>query len=199
MRNDITKVVRECETCHRNKSEHVPSPGLLKPIPVPENAWETISMDFIEGLPISKGRDTILVVVDILTKYCNLITLTHPFSAQKVAQEVLNHVVKLHGVPQAIISDRDPIFISNFWQELFSSMGTTIKLSTAYHPQTDGQTERVNQCIEMYLRCMSGHKPAEWSNWIPLAEWWYNNSFHSSAGMTPYQALYNQIPPSINF
>lgn len=151
-------------------------------------------MDFIEGLPKSKGKDTILVVVDKLTKYCHLITLTHHFSAQKVAQEVLNQVVKLHGVPQDIMLDREPIFVSNFWQELFAAMGTTLKLSSAYHPQTDGQTERVNQCIKMYLRCMTGHKPAEWSNWIPLAEWWYNSSFHSS-GMTPYQALYNQILP----
>lgn len=78
-------------------------------------------------------------------------------------------------------------------------MGTSIKLSTTYHPQTDGQTERVNQCIDMYLRCMTGQKPSDWANYIPMAEWWYNTTFHTSAGMTPYQALYSQLPPSISY
>lgn len=103
MKNDITKVVKECEIFQRNKSENVPSPGLLQSMPVPENVWETISVDFIEGLPKSKGNDTILVVVDRLTKYYHLITITHSFAAQKVEHEILNKVVKLHGVPQAII------------------------------------------------------------------------------------------------
>lgn len=154
-------------------------------------------MDFVEGLPRSKGKDTILVIIDRLTKYCHLISLTHPYSALKVAQEVLNQVVKLHGVPSSIITDRGTIFMSSFWQELFKVMGTKSKMSSAYHPQTDGHTERLNQCIEMYLRCMTGQKPSEWANWLAMAEWWYNTSFHSSAGMTPYQALYNQLPPSI--
>lgn len=121
IRREITTFVKECDVCQRNKSEHVPSPGLLQPISIPEKAWEVISMDFIEGLPKSVGKDSILVVVDKLTKYCHLIPLTHPFSAHKVAQEVLNQVVKLHGMPVAIISDRDPIFITSFWQELLRS------------------------------------------------------------------------------
>lgn len=108
-------------------------------------------------------------------------------------------MVKLHGVSSAIISDRDPIFVSNFWQELFITMGIEVRLSTAYHPHTDGETERVNQCIEMYLRCMTGEKLSEWCNWIPMAEWWYNTIFHTSAGMTPYQALYCQPPPFISY
>lgn len=199
VKKDVTEYVKACDTCNRNKPEHVSSPGLLQPIAVPGNAWEVISMDFVEGLPKSKGKDVILVIVDKLTKYCHLIPLTHPYTAAKVAQEVLHQVVKLHGAPSAIISDRDPIFVSKFWQELFNVMGTKIKLSTAYHPQTDGQTERVNQCIEMYLRCMTGQKPGEWANWIPMAEWWYNTTYHSSAGMTPYQALYCSPPPSITY
>lgn len=102
-------------------------------------------MDFIEGLPKSFGKDTILVVVDKLTKYCHLVALSHPYTAPTVAQSVLDNVVKLHGVPNAIIFDRDPVFVSKCWGELFQAMGTKIKLSTAYHPQTDGQTERMNQ------------------------------------------------------
>lgn len=140
-------------------------------------------MDFVEGLPKSRGKDSILVVVDRLTKYCHIITLTHPFSAQGVAQEFLNQVVKLHGVPQSIITDRDLIFISSFWLELFKVLGVKSKLSTFYHPQTDGQTERVNRCIEMYLRCMTGQKPNEWANWIPMAKWWYNTTFHTSENL----------------
>lgn len=195
LKADMKKFVKECETCQQNKSEHVLKPGLLQLIPLPNHAWEGVSMDFVEGLPRSRGKDVILVVVDKLTKYCHLITLTHPFSAAKVAQEFLNQVVKLYGVPVDIITDRDPIFISSFWQELFKVLGTKIKMSTAYHPQTDGQTERINQCIEMYLRCMTGQKPADWAEWIPMAEWWYNTLFPSLAGMTPYQALYGQTPP----
>lgn len=139
------------------------------------------------------------MVVDRLTKYCHLIALTHPYSAHEVAQEFLNQIVKLHGVPLAIITDRDPLFINSFWQELFKMLGTKLNLSSPYHPQTDGQTERVNQCIEMYLRYMTSDKPKEWANWIALAEWWYNTTFHTSTGMTPYQALYNQIPPTLSY
>lgn len=156
-------------------------------------------MDFVEGLPKSKGKDTILVVVDRLTKYCHLIPLTHPYTAIKVAQEVLDNVIKMHGMPQAIISYRDPFFVSQFWKELFTNLGTQVRLSTAYHPQTDGQTERVNQCIEMFLRCMTGHKPSSWAAWLSLDEWWYNTTHHSAINMSPFQALYSTQPPSINY
>lgn len=108
-------------------------------------------------------------------------------------------MIKLHGSPSAIISDRDTIFVSQFWKELMKVMGTQTKVSTAYHPQTDGQTERVNQCLEMYLRCMAGLKPTQWSHWLPLAELWYNSCHHSAAGMSPFKALYNQDPPSLNY
>lgn len=101
-------------------------------------------MDFIEGLPKSNGKDIILVVIDKLTKYAHFIALSHPYSALTVAKKFLDFVVKLHGPSTAIISDRDTIFMSQFWKELHKVMGTTIKLSSAYHPQTDGQTERVN-------------------------------------------------------
>lgn len=182
-----------------NKVDHIHPLGLLQPIAIPDGACEAISLDFVEGLPRSHGKDTILVVVDRFTKYCHLIALSHPYTASKVAQEVLDNVVKLHDVPQIIISDRDTLFISSLWKELFTLMGTKIKLSTAYHPQTDDQTERVNQCIEMLLRCIAGHKPATWATWLSLAEWWYNTSHHSALNMSPYQALYFSPPPYVNF
>lgn len=156
-------------------------------------------MDFIEGLPKSNGKDIILVVIDKLTKYAHFIALSHPYSALTVAQKFLDFVVKLHGPSTAIILDRDAIFMSQFWKELHKVMGTTIKLSSAYHPQTDGQTERVNQCLKMYLRCICGNKPSQWSQWLPLAELWYNTSHHSALGMPPFKALYGQDPPSMNY
>lgn len=91
------------------------------------------------------------------------------------------------------------MFVSSFWREIFNAMGTKLRLSSAYHPQTNGQTERVNQCIEMYLRCMTGQKPTDWVNWLHLAEWWYNTNYHSALEVSPYEALYSTPPPSINY
>ena len=110
-------------------------------------------MDFIEGLPTSNSYNVILVVVDRFTKFAHFIPLKHPFSAAQIARVILDNIVKLHGLPSAIVTGRDKIFISAFWKELFKLYNITLQLSTAYHPQTDGQTECVNQCLEMYLRC----------------------------------------------
>ncbi|KAF7126621.1 hypothetical protein RHSIM_Rhsim11G0093400 [Rhododendron simsii] len=111
------------------------------------------------------------------------------------AQAFLDNVFKLHGMPRSIVSDRDTIFTSSFWQELFRLQGTSLNLSTSYHPQSDGQTEVVNRCLENYLRCLTGDRPKVWVHWLPLAEWWYNTTFHISTGITPYEALYGQSPP----
>lgn len=122
------------------------------------------------GLPSSKGYNCILVVVDKFSKYAHFIPLAHPFTALQVAKQSLDHIYKLHGMPTALISDRDKIFTSHLWQELFRLSHTELQLSTAYHPQTDGQTERVNQCLEAYLRCTVNACPASWKDWLPLAE-----------------------------
>jgi hypothetical protein len=139
-------------------------------------AWQSISMDFVEGLLPSRGKNCILVVVDRFSKYSHFIPLSHPFTAMTVAKSFLASVYRLHGMPTSIISDRDRVFTSQFWQELFRLTGVTLKMSSAYHPQTDGQTERVNQCLETFLRCFVSATPSKWAGWIYLAEFWYNTS-----------------------
>jgi hypothetical protein len=138
MRKDIEAFVQKCSICQQAKSEHCKLPGLLKPLPIPPEAWHTISLDFNEGLPNSYHYDTILVVIDKLTKYGHFIPLKHPFSAMSVARLFLDNVYRLHGLPQVIISDRDKVFMSMFWRQLFKMADTTLNLSSSYHPQTDG-------------------------------------------------------------
>ena len=147
-------------------------------------------MDFIEGLPSSSGCTVILVVVDRFTKYAHFLPLKHPFTAAQVAQLFLDNVVKLHSTPKSIVSDRDKIFTSIFWKELFKRCDTQLALTTAYHPQSDGQSERVNQCLEMYLRCAVHSSPTKWKQLLPLAEFWYNSSHHTALGCSHFKALY---------
>ncbi|CAH9119366.1 unnamed protein product [Cuscuta europaea] len=144
MKKDIRNFIRCCIICQRNKLILEAPAGLLQPLPIPEAIWVNIFMDFIEGLPESMGKDIILVVVDRLSKYAHFLLLDHPYEASTVAKEYFEHVFKLHGLPKTIISDKDKIFLSKFWQETFKLQQVDLRLSTAYHPQTDGQMEIVN-------------------------------------------------------
>jgi hypothetical protein len=135
-----------------------------------QQAWTIISMDFIEGLPKSHNYDTILVVIDKFSKYGHFVPMKHPYTALTVAKLFMDNVYKLHGLPQVIISDRDKVFTSELWKELFRLADTTVNLSSAYHPQTDGQTERLNHCLETYLRCMVHACPTKWFQWLSQAE-----------------------------
>lgn len=165
LKQDVEDFVKECSVCQQAKHELIHPAGLLQPLPVPAGVWQDLTMDFIEGLPKSEGFDTILVLVDRFSKYAHLIALTHPFSASKEAKVFLDCVVRLHGFPKSIVSDRDRIFTSTFWKELFRLSHTTLLHSSAYHPQTNGQSERVNQCLEMYLRCAVNNFPKKWHSW----------------------------------
>jgi hypothetical protein len=197
MKQDIRNFVTECEMCQCNKGETVKFLGTLQPLPIPPSIWKDFSMDYITGLPKSGNKSLIMVVVDHLSKYSHFCALQHPFTASTVAQLFMDQVFKLHGMPHSIISDHDPTFKRNFWQELFKLLGTQLHISIAYHPQTDGQTEFVNKCLETYLRCFSSEKQHQWAQWLPLTEWWYNTSYHTTTRMTPFEAVYGKKPPSV--
>lgn len=172
MKTFVKEQVQSCLVCQQEKPERVNYLGLLSPLPVPNKAWDTVTMDFITGLPQSCQHDCILVVIDKFTKYGHFMALKHPYSAQKVAEIFLDNVYKLHGMPVLIVSDRDPIFTSAFWQTLVNATGATLNMSSAYHPATDGQTEHVNQQVEGYLRCFISAHPTKWKKWLSLCEFW---------------------------
>lgn len=176
MKSMVQEFVRSCLICQRAKPERNHPAGLLQPLPIPSVPWEVATMDFIEGLPPSRQFDCLLVVVDKLTKYAHFIPLKHPYTASKVADVFVDNIYKLHSMPLALVSDRDPVFTSQFWQSVFRATGTQLKMSTSNHPETDGQTERVNQSIECYLRCFTSAHPQHWSKWIALCEFWYNTN-----------------------
>jgi hypothetical protein len=186
MKKDVETWVSQCPICQRSKHEHCHYPGLLDPLPVPDMAWTHISMDFVEGLPKSQGKDVIMVIVDRFTKYAHFVPLSHPYFVETVAQAFIDHVVKLHGPPLFIVSDRDRIFTSAMWKSIFKSLKVQLRFSSSYHPQSDGQTERVNQCLATYLRCMTFAEPKKWLSWLSLAEFWYNTCFHTSLQLTPF-------------
>lgn len=194
MKKQTLAWVQSCQICQQAKPSRVKYPGLLQPLPVPPMSWHTITMDFISGLPTSGRFDCILVVVDKFTKYAHFLPLRHPITAEDVATTFVNNVYKLHGMPDIIVSDRDPLFTSKFWRKVWSLIGTDLNMSTANHPQSDGQTERVNQCLEIFLRCFVHATPKKWSEWLALAEYWYNTTVHSATGFSPCHVLYGYKP-----
>jgi hypothetical protein len=197
MRHTISQYVKQCSVCQQAKHTTTLPLGLLSPLPIPKQVWEDIAMDFITGLPNSAGYTVILVVIDRLIKFAHLFALKKDFDSKKVAEIMMQHIVKLYGMPKSIVSDRDKVFTSKFWQHLFKMQGTTLAMSSAYHPQSDGQSEALNKCLEMYLRCLTFTNPHIWCKMLHLAQYWYNTSFHTSAAMTPFKALYGKDPPAL--
>lgn len=197
LKQSVHSFVSQCSIYKQAKYDRFAYPGLLAPLPIPIGAWQTVSLDFIEGLPKSSRFDSILVVVDKFSKYAHFVPLSHPYTAFQIALVYMTHIYKLRGLPKALISDRDKIFTSQVWKELFKLLKVDLLMSSAYHPQTDDQTERVNQCLETYLRCFVHSCPKKWSSWLSLAEFLYNTSYHSSLGQTPFKVLYGHDPVQI--
>nr|XP_017224824.1 PREDICTED: uncharacterized protein LOC108201049 [Daucus carota subsp. sativus] len=193
MKREIAEWVNKCYTCQRVKAEHQRPSGLLQPLEIPEWKWEHIAMDFIVGLPRTRANhDAIWVIVDRLTKSAHFLPINERFSLDKLVHMYLKEIVVRHGVPVSIVSDRDPRFNSRFWKSFQECLGTRLNMSTAYHPQTDGQSERTIQTIEDMLRVCAIDFKGNWDEHLPLVEFSYNNSYHASIGMPPYEALYGR-------
>ena len=198
MGRDVQSYVLSCPTCQQNKYANTKPKGLLQPLPVSQRRWSDISMDLITHLPPIKstGNDAIFVVVDRLSKMVRFIPCNHKITAVQLAKLFVQEIFKLHGLPQVIVSDRDPKFTSDFWRALFQQLGTKLAMSSGYHPQTDGQTERTNRTLEEMLRhyCGSPDKQTLWEDLLPLAEFAYNNTKQTSTGQTPFFLNYGQDP-----
>ncbi|GJP79406.1 hypothetical protein CLOP_g9640, partial [Closterium sp. NIES-67] len=193
--DDVQKFVTSCDTCQRMKSSKQKKAGLLQPLPVPEQPWLVVSVDFITGLPpTTSGHDAILVVIDKFSKMGHFIP-THTIARiEETAQLFVRYIISQHGIPTTLISDRDPKFTSKFWKELMSLLGTKLAMSSAYHPQTDGQTERLNQIVEQLLRAACKDEISKWDLHLPVLEFAYNNATHAATELTPFFLCYGRHP-----
>src|SRR5437667_1473928 len=193
MHDFVRRYVRSCPTCARGKSWHAKKQGVLRPLPVPMRRWRDISIDFVVDLPSSNGYTNVMVVVDRLTKMRHMIPLKS-LDVIEVAEAFIRNVFKLHGLPDTIISDRGGQFIATFWKTLCTRLGIEARLSTAFHPETDGQTENANAIMEQYLRMYCSYLQDDWEKWLSLAEFTANNTTNESTGVTPFYATYGQNP-----
>jgi hypothetical protein len=193
MKIEIACYVAKCDTCRRVKAIHMKTAGPLQSLPILTWKWEDISMDFIVGLPrIVKGFDSIGVIVDRLTKIAHFLPVKTSYPVLTYVQVYIVRILSLHGIPKTIVSNLGPQFVSKFWEELHKSLGTKLLHSSAYHPQTSGQAERVNQILEDMLRACVLEFPQKWDECLPLAEFSYNNSYQESIKVAPFEALYGQ-------
>jgi hypothetical protein len=189
LRHFVKRFVTTCDICQRNKTVRHKPYGLLQPLPIPETPWSSISMDFIVQLPSSNGHTAILVVVDRMTKMAHFIPTRDDIDAAETVSLLMSRVFSLHGLPDDIVSDRGATFTAQFTREFMLALKIKQNLSTAFHPQTDGQTERTNATLEQYLRCFINYQQDDWSSLLPMAEFSYNNTVHASTNQTPFFAL----------
>ncbi len=195
MREDILQIVRECDSCQRNKSRTSKPPGLLQPLQVPKGPWESVSMDFITHLPkMATGHDAILVIVDRLTKMARFVPTDTEVDAAGTARLFLQEVFRVFGMPHELITDRDPRFTGKFFAELCKLLGVKQCLSTAYHPQSDGQTERMNRILEDMLRHYVNPRGTDWGEFIPAVEFAVNSAWQESVRSTPFFLNYGRHP-----
>ena len=184
--------MKNCDTCQRSKAvRHAPY-GLLQPKEVPDQPWRAIAMDFITDLPESDGYDMIHIVIDRLTKMSYFISCKKDLDARQFTSLFMQHIVRLHGIPRDIITDRGSLFTSGLWKQITERLGIERRLSTAFHPQTDGQTERTNAILEQYLRAYVNYQQDNWNELLPLAEFAYNNGYQETIKTTPFYANYGR-------
>lgn len=200
MRSKITTYIKKCQQCQTNKAERHAKYGHIQFIEPPERLWDEVTMDFITKLPLSKDPvtkkqyDSILVMVDRLTKYSHFVPCSESYTAQDLGYLVLDRLVRYHGIPKTFITDRDKLFTSNFWKTLVACMGTKHKLLTAYHPTTDGQTERMNQTLEVYLRHYVNVAQDNWVSLLLTAQMALNNEESATTKVSPFFANFGKHP-----
>ncbi|MCO5568036.1 hypothetical protein L7F22_021732 [Adiantum nelumboides] len=192
MKRDILDYVSKCVVCQKTKFDRGKQPGLLQPLPIPDSPWESISMDFIFGLPKSiHGNTGIGTIVDRFSKQAHFIPVKKTIKAHQMATLFISQIFKYHGLPSSVVSDRDPRMTSNFWKGLFENLGTRLNFSSAYHPQTDGQSEIANLTILDLLKSYVTEvdQRSQWEKYLPLVEYAYNNTVHTSTGKAPFEVI----------
>ncbi|SJL10445.1 uncharacterized protein ARMOST_13831 [Armillaria ostoyae] len=194
MKKDVKTYIGGCETCQRTKSSNQAKSTPLHPNAISTEPWTHISVNMITGLPTSNRHDALLVVVDRFSKAIILVPCNVELSTEGWARILQDHVYTRHGMPQVVISDRGPQFVSEFMKELYQMLNIMQNTSIAFHPQMDGQTERVNQEVEKYLRIFINHQQTDWADWLPLAEFSHNNRAHSVTRRSPFMILYGRNP-----
>jgi transposase InsO family protein len=200
MKDKVALYIKKCADCQRNKHSTYALYGEMQLMELLSELWSDISMDFVTGLPLFKdpatglSYDAILVIVDRFTKYALMIPFRRDYTAVQLAHVLKDRLIRDHGIPKTIISDRDKLFTSNYWATLMAEIGTQQKLLTAYYPQTDGQTERTNRTMKTYLKIYSNTKQDNWVSLLPMAQIAYNNKQLEATGQTLYFANYRRNP-----
>ena len=200
MSRDVAEYIRSCPACQQSKATNRAPGGLLHPLATPNVPFEQISTDLITALPASGGYNAVLTFVDRLTKAVHFVPTTKDVTAKQLAQLFFANIFRVHGLPKVIVSDRDPKFTSKFWTHLFGMVGTKLAMSTAFHPQTDGQTERAHRTLEDMLRSFVNDRQNNWVSLLPALEFAYNNSVQASTGYQPFFLLYGRkpyVPPKL--
>ena len=187
MARDVQGYVSASSVCAHSKDPHTQPPSLLQPLTIPSRPWSHIALDFVTALPVSSGNTTVLTIVDRFSKATHFVPLPSLPTASTTAQLLLQHVVRLHGIPLDIVSDRGPQFTANFWRAFCSLFGTSVSLTSGYHPESNGQTERAIQTLETVLQAVCAENPSSWSSCLPWAEYAFNSHVASASSLSPFK------------